>query len=152
MMDIAAIVESLKAQPGALLPMLHAIQDQLGHVPAAAVPLIATALNRSEAEIHGAIGAYHHFRREPGGGTTLRICRGEACQARGADAVANHARDRLGCDFHQTTADGTITLEPVFCLGLCASGPAVLVDEAGLHAGVTPAGLDALIHAARGQT
>jgi formate dehydrogenase subunit gamma len=147
--EIVAIIAALKDRPGALLPILHAIQDTLGHIPADAVAAIAWALNLSTAEVHGVIGFYRHFRREPPGRTVLRLCRAEACQARGASALVAHARAALGCDFHQTTADGAITLEPVFCLGLCASGPAVAVGDDALHAGVDAARLNAVIRAAR---
>ena len=140
---IATAIAAHRQMPGALLPILHAIQDQLGHVPPEAVPLIATALNLSRAEVHGVIRFYHHFRQQPGGDHTVRICRAEACQARGADALIAHAKRALACDFHDTTADGTVTLEPVFCLGRCACGPALMVDEEP-HVQVTPARFDAL--------
>jgi formate dehydrogenase subunit gamma len=151
--DLAAvdvIVDDLKAEPGALLPILHAVQDRLGHIPAEAVPVIAAALNRSAAEIHGVVGYYHHFRTEPAGASVLRLCRAEACQARGADDLARHAAETLGCGFHETTADGAVTLEPAYCLGLCASGPAALVGDDQPHARLTPARLDALITGMRG--
>lgn len=147
---IDAILDELKAEPGALLPILHAVQDELGHIPAEAIPVIATALNRSAAEIHGVVSYYHHFRTEPAGTSVLRLCRAEACQARGADALAEHAAGTLGCGFHQTTADGAVTLEAAFCLGLCASGPAALVNDDQPHARLTPARLDALIASMRG--
>ncbi|WP_096703411.1 formate dehydrogenase subunit gamma [Magnetospirillum sp. 15-1] len=147
---VDAIVDELKAEPGALLPILHAIQDRLGHIPAGAIPAIATALNRSAAEVHGVVSFYHHFRTEPAGASVLHLCRAEACQARGADALAEHAAGVLGCGFHETTADGAVTLEAAFCLGLCASGPAALVNGGEPHARLTPARLDALIAGMRG--
>lgn len=132
------------AQPGALLPILHDIQDALGHVPAQAVPLIADALNLSRAEVHGVITYYHHFRAEPAARHVVQICRAEACQSMGADALVAHAQQHLGCAMHGTSKDGQFTLEPVFCLGLCASSPAMMLDEQP-HARVTPRAFDALL-------
>lgn len=130
--------------PGGLLPALHAVQDALGHVPDEAVPVLAQALNRSRAEVHGVITYYHHFRRTPPGRTVVQVCRAEACQACGAEELLAHAEHRLGCLRHETRADGAVSLEPVYCLGLCASSPAVQVDGR-LHARVTPGKLDALL-------
>jgi formate dehydrogenase subunit gamma len=118
----------LQRESGALLPILHAIQDTLGHVPPSAVPAIAAALNLSRAEVHGVVSFYHHFRTAPPGRHVVQLCRAEACQSMGAEALAARLRERLGIDFHQTTADGRITLEPVYCLGQCACAPAALVD------------------------
>lgn len=145
---IAAILRARQHQPGALLPILHDIQDALGFVPPDAVPAIARALNLSRAEVHGVISFYHHFRDQPSGRHVLQLCRAEACQAVGADALAEHAQRELGCGWHQTSADGAITLEPVYCLGQCAVGPALMVGTE-LHGGVTPARLDALLTALR---
>jgi len=145
---IAAILRARRHQPGALLPILHDIQDALGFVPPDAVPAIARALNLSRAEVHGVISFYHHFRDRPAGRHVLQLCRAEACQAVGADALADHAQRELGCGWHQTTADGAITLEPVYCLGQCAVGPALMAGTE-LHGGVTPARLDALLTALR---
>ena len=131
------ILAAYAGQPAALMPILHAIQDTFGYVPRQAVPLIAQALNLSRAEVHGTISFYHDFRREPAGRHTLRLCRAEACQARGADRLHAQVQDALGIGWHETTSDGTVTLEPVFCLGLCAVGPSALLDETPL------AGLDA---------
>ncbi len=113
---------------GALLPVLHDLQARCGYIPSDAVPLIADRLNLTRAEVHGVISFYHDFREEPAGRHVLKLCRAEACQAMGADRVAAHARDALGIGWHQTTPDGSVTLEPVFCLGLCACAPAALVD------------------------
>ncbi|CAM3950279.1 formate dehydrogenase subunit gamma [Bordetella tumulicola] len=124
-------------QPGALLPLLHEIQDELGCIPADAVPTIAEALNLSRAEVHGVLSFYPHFRTEPAGRHVLEVCRAESCQAMGGEHLAEHARHTLGCDFHHTTADGAVTLEPVYCLGLCAQSPAVMLDGKP-HARVTP--------------
>ncbi len=140
----------LGAPDGALLPVLHAIQAEHGHVPADAVPLIADRLNLSRAEVHGVLSYYHHFRKEPAGKVVVQLCRAEACQAVGAEALAEHARASLGCDFHQTTEDGTVTLEPVYCLGQCACGPAMMVGER-VHARLTKEKFDALVERARRQ-
>ena len=113
---------------GPLLPILHAIQAEFGHVPQAALPVIAQNLTLSRAEVHGVMSFYHDFREEPAGRHVLKLCRAVACLARGADRVAAHAQKRLGIEWHETTADGAVTLEPVFCLGLCACAPAALVD------------------------
>ena len=134
----------LRDQPGALLPILHAVQDELGCIPADAVPAIAEALNLSRAEVHGVITFYPHFRAEPAGRHVLAVCRAESCQAMGGDGLADHARRALGCDFHGTTADGAFTLEPVYCLGLCAQSPAVMLDGQP-HARVTPDKLGRLL-------
>jgi formate dehydrogenase subunit gamma len=113
---------------GALLPVLHAVQAEFGHVPQEAVPVLAAGLGLTRAEVHGVISFYHDFREAPAGRHVLRLCRAEACQAMGADRLAQVVRDRLGLDWHETSADGAVTLEPVFCLGLCACAPAAQVD------------------------
>ncbi|MFM2120552.1 MAG: hypothetical protein RL722_2020 [Pseudomonadota bacterium] len=146
---LAAVNEALAAhagEPGALLPILHAVQDRLGHVPPSAVPLIAPALNLSRAEVHGVITYYHHFRREPAGRHVLQVCRAESCQARGGEQLLAQARERAGCSGeHHTSPDGEWTVEPVYCLGLCSSSPAAQLGER-LYARLTPAKLDALMN------
>ena len=125
------IVEILAAHSGLegpLLPILHAIQAEFGHVPQSAIPQIAAALTISKAEVHGVISFYHDFREAPAGRHVLKLCRAEACQTMGADAVADRIKAARGIGWHETTADGRVTLEPVFCLGLCACGPAAMVD------------------------
>ena len=126
----------------ALLPILHHIQDALGFVPAALVPEIAVALSLSRAEVHGVLTYYHHFRSTPAGRHVVQICQAEACRANGAEALMAHASARLACAPGQTHADGSVTLEPVYCLGLCATGPAALVDDK-LCARVSAATVDA---------
>ncbi len=149
---IAATLNQLGSKDGALLPILHAIQAQHGHLPADAVPVIADRLNLSRAEVHGVLSYYHHFRKEPAGKHVVQICRAEACQARGGEALAAHAKQALGIDFHQTSADGSVTLEPVYCLGQCACGPAMIVGDS-VHAQVTSQRFDAILAAAhRGET
>ncbi|MBK3397305.1 MULTISPECIES: formate dehydrogenase subunit gamma [Methylobacterium] len=113
---------------GATLPILHALQETFGYVDGAAVPLIAEALNLSRAEVHGCISFYHDFRSAPAGRHTVKLCRAEACQAMGADALHDDILRRYDVAWHGTTRDGQVTVEPVFCLGLCACGPAALVD------------------------
>ena len=125
---IAEILEAHQGLEGPLLPILHAIQGAFGYVPDSAIPQIAAALTLSKAEVHGVISFYHDFREKPAGRHVLKLCRAEACQTMGADAVADRIKQALGIDWHETTADGRVTLEPVFCLGLCACGPAALVD------------------------
>ena len=114
---------------GPLLPILHALQDSFGHVPAAAAPVIVAALNISRAELHGVISFYHDFRENPAGRHVLRICRAEACQAVGGEVLAEATLRKLGIDWHGTTGNGALTVEPVYCLGLCACGPAVMLDD-----------------------
>lgn len=114
---------------GPLLPILHALQDAFGHVPEAAMPLITEALNITRAELHGVMSFYHDFRDVPAGRHVVKICRAEACQAVGGTELAEAALARLGVAWHGTTANGAVTIEPVYCLGLCACGPAAMVDD-----------------------
>lgn len=113
---------------GAMLPILHALQEEFGCVPHEAVPLVAEALNLSRAEVHGVVTFYHDYRTAPPGRHVLKLCRAEACQAMGAEALSAGLMRRLGLGWHGTTADGSLTLEPAFCLGLCACAPAALLD------------------------
>lgn len=122
------IIDQLKSKEGPLLPILHELQDEFGYVPQETLPLIAHALNISRAEVHGVFTFYHDYRDHPAGRHVLKLCRAEACQSMGADALAEHARQVLGVDWHGTTADGAVTLEPVYCLGLCACAPAAMLD------------------------
>ena len=138
-------LERFAHEPGGLLPLLHDLQHALGFIPRAAVPVIAQALNLSRAEVHGVISHYPHFREQPIGQTLIQICRAESCQSRGSGALLAHAEVALGCNSHQTTADGRVTLEPVYCLGLCAQSPAVMVNEREVHAQMTPSKLDVLL-------
>jgi formate dehydrogenase subunit gamma len=141
---VRRIAADLRGRPGPLLEVLHAIQAQLGHVPPAAVPLVASELNLSRAEVHGVVSFYHFFRSTPPGTHTVSVCRAESCQAVGGDSLAAHARQRLGVDFHETTPDGRFSLEPVYCLGNCACSPAVMIDDQ-LHGRVTAERFDALL-------
>jgi formate dehydrogenase subunit gamma len=141
---LTAIIAQYRDVPGGLLPLLHALQEALGYIPAAAVPAIARGLQLSRAEVHGVISFYHDFRSEPAGKHILQICRAEACQAMGSRVLEAHAKQRLGIDYGDTTADGAISLEPVYCLGNCACSPSVRLDDE-IHARVDPARLDTLL-------
>jgi formate dehydrogenase subunit gamma len=143
----SAVMEAcarLKELPGALLPILHAVQESLGFVPKDSVPLVARELNLSVAEVHGVVSFYHYFRQVRPGRHVIHLCRAEACQALGAVALEAHAKATLKIDFHGTTADGAISLEPVYCLGNCALGPSLMIDEH-LKGRVTPQRFDALM-------
>ncbi len=141
---IRRIVADLKGRPGPLLEVLHGVQAALGYVPPGAVPLLAEALNLSRAEVHGVVSFYHHFRHSPPGRHVVSLCRAEACQSMGADGLAEHAKARLGVDFHQTTDDGQFSLEPVYCLGNCACSPAAMIDGS-LYGRLTTGRFDELI-------
>jgi formate dehydrogenase subunit gamma len=132
------------ALEGPLLPILHALQHEFGHIPDAAIPRIADRLNISKAEVHGVVSFYHDFRSAPAGRHIVKLCRAEACQSMGADALVAHAENRLGIGMHETTRDGSVTLEPVFCLGLCACGPAAMIDGR-IFARIDADRLDALL-------
>jgi formate dehydrogenase subunit gamma len=126
--QVAAIIEELRGLEGPLLPILHGVQEEFGYVPTEALPVIAEALNLSKAEVHGVITFYHDYRSQPAGRHVLKLCQAEACQSMGSDATAAQVKAALGVDFHQTAADGSVTLEPVYCLGLCACAPAAMLD------------------------
>lgn len=130
--DIAArarsVIDEFKDLEGPLLPILHGIQEEFGHVPSETVPVIAEALNLSRAEVHGVVTFYHDYRSQPAGRHVLKLCRAEACQSMGADAIAAQISQALGIGFHETAKDDSVTLEPVFCLGLCACAPAAMLD------------------------
>lgn len=143
----AAVLDSIQKHrrlDGALLPILHAIQDQLGWVPPAAVPLIALELNITRAEVHGVVTFYHYFRQRPPARHTIYLCRAEACQAVGANGLAAHAETALATSFHQRSADGRFSLEPVYCLGNCAMGPSLLIDRR-LYSRVTAERFDQIV-------
>ena len=142
------ILDEMRNLPGALLPILHAVQGAYGYIPDQAVPLIAESLSLSRAEVHGVISYYHHFRQHPAGKTVVQICRAEACQSVGSEALAQHAINSIGCDFHETTKDGSVTLEPVYCLGQCACGPSIMIND-DVYARVTPERLNKLLDLAR---
>jgi formate dehydrogenase subunit gamma len=142
--EIRLLAEQLAGEPGPLLPILHAIQDRFGYVPDGAVPVVADVLNLSRAEVHGVVSFYHFFRTHAPGKQTLYVCRAEACQSMGARALESYVKDKLKIDFHETTADGRFSLEPVYCLGNCACSPAVMVDER-VYGRVTPERIDEIV-------
>jgi formate dehydrogenase subunit gamma len=138
---VESIARSLKDVPGALMPILRRVQDELGWVPPDSIPLIANILNLSRAEVHGVVSFYHDFRHAPPGKNVIRLCRAESCQAMGSSALADHVRDRLKCDFGETSSDGRFTLEAVYCLGNCACSPAMVINGE-LVGRVTPGRFD----------
>jgi len=133
-------------EPGPLLVVLHAIQDAIGYIPEESIPAIAAHLNLSRAEVHGSMSFYHHFRHHPAARTVVQVCRAEACQARGGEALEAHVKQRLDCDYHQSTADGKVTLEAIYCMGNCATGPSIRINGK-LHSNVTPERFNALLSA-----
>jgi formate dehydrogenase subunit gamma len=124
----AEIADEFGGLEGPLLPILHGIQHEFGYVPQEALPVIAEALNVSRAEVYGVVSFYHDYRSHPAGRHVLKLCQAEACQSTGSDAVAARVKQLLGIDFHETTQDGAVTLEPVYCLGLCACSPSAMLD------------------------
>jgi formate dehydrogenase subunit gamma len=143
-----ALIDELKALPGASLPILHALQDTFGYVHPDAIPLVAEALVLSRAEVVGILNFYHDFRQEPGGRHTLRVCRAESCQSMGCEALVEHLQQRLGIRMGETTPDGMVTLETVYCLGNCALSPAVLLDRE-LYGRVSLERADRILNAVR---
>ena len=135
--DIVAIIQALKDKPGALLPILHGIQEKLGYIPSETIPIIAGELNLTRAEVHGVVTFYHDFRSKPPGRHIVRVCQAESCQAMGSVALTAYAKQLLGVDFHETTPDEAFSLEPVYCLGNCACSPAVMVGQE-VYGRITP--------------
>ena len=130
---VSEIIDHCRHLEGPMLPILHKVQEEFGCIPESAKQVIASALNLSRAEVHGVVTFYHDFRAQPAGRHVLKLCRAEACQSMGCEPLADKIKAKLGIDWHQTTADGAVTLEPVFCLGLCAQAPAAMLDGE-LHA------------------
>lgn len=124
----AEIIAEHAKQEGATLVILHALQEAFGYVPEAAIPMVAQALNLSRAEVHGVVTFYHDFRHKPAGRHVLKLCRAEACQAAGGDALAARAEAKLGVSLGNTTADDRVALEPIYCLGLCSTAPSAMLD------------------------
>ncbi len=148
--ELQTLAQTHAQDAGGLLPLLHDIQDRMGYIPADAVPTIARAFNRSRAEVHGVISFYHHFRTTPPGRHVLQVCRAEACQSCGGEALAKLAESVLGCAHGETSASG-VSLDSVYCLGLCASAPAIAVDGQA-QARVDVASLEALLRQLEAQT
>tara|TARA_B110000027_G_scaffold68176_1_gene72884 strand:- start:124 stop:615 length:492 start_codon:yes stop_codon:yes gene_type:complete len=148
MLDINSNVDQLikqyKTLPGGLLPLLHAVKEAVGYVPESAVAPIAKGLNLSRAEVHGVISFYHDFNTHPVGRHTVQICRAEACQSMGSRDIEAHAKQSLGIDYGETTTDGLVTLEPVYCLGNCACSPSVRIND-DIHARVDRSRFDELM-------
>ncbi|MGZ4955328.1 MAG: formate dehydrogenase subunit gamma [Methylobacter sp.] len=142
---VQEIIAALKDKPGALLPILHGIQDAMGYIPTESVPDIATALSLSRAEVHGVISFYHYFRDTPPGKQTIHLCRAESCQSMGGRKLEEHVKSKLGIDFHETTADGKFSLEPVYCLGNCACSPAMQIGKE-IYGRVSADSFDAIIN------
>jgi formate dehydrogenase subunit gamma len=126
--EIEKIIGRFRGQPGPLLIVLHAIQEEFGYIPEEAEPVVADGLNLSRAEVHGVVTFYHYFRHHPPGRHVVQICQAESCKSMDSDKLTEHARRALGVEMNQTTADGQFTLEPVYCLGNCACSPAMMVD------------------------
>lgn len=142
---VQGVLEQHRERPGALLPILHGVQAAIGYVPPDCIETIARSLNLSRAEVHGVVTFYHEFRSAPAGRHVLKLCRAESCQSVGADALIAHAERKLGVAMHQTTADGSLTLEPIYCLGNCALSPALLVDHDEIYGMVTAERFDAIV-------
>jgi formate dehydrogenase subunit gamma len=141
---VLRVVAANRTRPGALIEILHGVQAELGFIPPAAVPVLAEELNLSRAEVHGVVSFYHYFRHSAPGQQTIRVCQAESCQSMNSDGLTEHVKKTLGVDFHETTADGKFTLEPVYCLGNCACSPAVMRNE-DLYGRVTPQRFDELL-------
>jgi formate dehydrogenase subunit gamma len=137
-------IAELQDMPGALIPILHALQEEFGYIDREVIPVVAEAVNLSRAEVVGVINFYHDFRQEPPGRHLLQVCRAEACQSMGCEALVDHLKTRLGVDMGETTADGKVTLKAVYCLGNCALAPAVMLDG-NLHGRVSTAWADYLL-------
>ena len=144
MARIKAILSQDVTGPGELLPVLHKIQDAVGYIPSAAIADIAGAFNPSRAEVHGVVTFYHHFRTQPPGQHQVQVCRAEACRSMGAEQLLQHAQQALACQLHGKSADGRFSLEPVYCLGQCATSPAIMIDEK-VYAKVSTTRFDSLI-------
>jgi len=145
---IMALMREHQDAEGPALNVLRAVQAEFGHVPRETVPVIAEALNITRAELHGVLSFYHDLRQEPPGRHVLRLCRAEACQAMGAAALAEAALRRHGLAWGETSADGALTVEPAYCLGLCSCSPSALFDEEPVGR-LDAAGLDRLVGRAR---
>lgn len=142
--QIELVLAQYRNEPGPLLQVLHAVQAKLGFIPRPAVPVIAAGLNLSRADVHGAVTFYHYFRQTPPGEHVIQLCQAEACRSMHCETLTGHVKQRLGVEFHGTTPDGRYSLEPVYCLGLCACSPALMIDGE-VHGRVTPERFDELL-------
>lgn len=142
------ILQKYKDTPGALLPVLHAVQNEVGYIPENIIGPIADGLNLSRAEVHGVVSFYHYFRTTPPGKHVIQLCRAEACQAMGGRKLEQHIKKYLSVDYHETTQDGLFSLEPVYCLGNCACTPSMLIDDE-IHGRVTETEFDEIISGLR---
>jgi formate dehydrogenase subunit gamma len=147
---VARALERHRTRPGALLPVLHDVQHELGFIPDQSVEPIARGLNLSRAEVHGVVSYYHHFRSQAPARHIVQLCQAEACQSMGAERLAAHAQARLGCALNSSTQDGRFALEPVYCLGLCASSPSMMIGDR-VFGRVTPERFDRLVAALDGK-
>lgn len=127
--NVENIIDTLKNKEGALLPILHEIQKEIGYIPSQAIERIAKKLQQTPAEIHGVISFYHQFRTAPAGEHIIQVCRAEACQARGSRELEQHAKAHLAIDYHETTSDKKFSLDSVYCLGNCATGPNIRIND-----------------------
>ncbi len=141
---VLRVVAANRTRPGALIEILHGVQAELGFIPPAAVPVLAQELNLSRAEVHGVVSFYHYFRHSAPGQQTIRVCQAESCQSMNSEGLTEHVKKTLGIDFHETTADGKFTLEPVYCLGNCACSPALMRND-DLYGRVTRERFDELL-------
>ncbi len=142
--QISEIIDRYRSEPGPLIVVLHAIQEKFGYIPEEAKAMVAQGLNLSRAEVHGVVSFYHFFRHHPPGTHVVQICQAESCKSMHADRLTQHAQQKLGIGFHQTTPDGEFTLEPVYCLGNCACSPAMMIDGE-LYGRLTNARFDEVI-------
>ena len=122
-------VLDLADKTGGVMIALHRLQEIFGYVDDSAMPMLGKVFNLSRAEVHGVTSFYHDFKRSKPGRYTIKVCQAEACQAMGSDKLTDEIKDFLGVGFHETTASGDFTLEPVYCLGNCACSPNIMVDE-----------------------
>ncbi|HVC50043.1 MAG TPA: formate dehydrogenase subunit gamma [Burkholderiales bacterium] len=147
---VQKVVEEHQCKPGALLPVLHGVQDALGYIPEDAVTVIAGGLNLSRAEVHGVISFYHFFRTSPPARHMVQVCRAEACQSMKANDLVSHIKNRLGLDFHEIDESGTFGLEPVYCLGNCSCAPAIMIDRDEIYGRMTEEKFDSLVMRIKG--
>ncbi len=128
MSELNPIFERHQGREGALLPILHDVMAEFGVISDDAIDAIAAHLGQTRAEIYGVVSFYHDFHTTPQGEHRLQICRAEACQSVGANALVRDVLEAFGLEDFGTTKDGKVTIEAVYCLGLCPISPAAMVD------------------------